>query len=132
MWLVRPLPLRLLVAFAAILWAWSSTSALVHPFLVRHATCEHGDVVEVHADGEADHASAAPSPDDQIGAATMDDDHDHGCSVPSGASSHRKAHPQLPSPWAIAQLHPATWWAGAPARGPPLAFAPKTSPPALA
>jgi hypothetical protein len=126
----RLLPVRVLVAFATILWAWSSTSALVHPFLVRHATCEHGDVVEVH--GDHDGASAAPDDGDQIGAADLDDDHEHGCSVPTTASDHRKARLLVPSPWSLVQPNPVTWWADAPARGPPLAFAPKTSPPTRA
>jgi len=99
----------------------------MHEALVQHAVCaEHGEVVEL--DGEV--ISAAPANGPQLRALDLVDEHEHGCGfdlvlvdevVISPAVDATAAAAVLPEPGPMATP-------GTP-RGPPLAYAPKTSPP---
>jgi hypothetical protein len=120
---------RVVAFLAAVLWVWSVSAAQVHGLLVEHAVCdEHGQTVEVH---RPDHPVADEAPDERPtwSAAPAHDEHDHGCAVASVAPD------EAPRVVALRPFTRLSWTtvdplavAEAP-RGPPLDFAPKTSPP---
>ncbi len=114
--------LAMLVGLCA--WLGGSVAQLVHEAVVTHVVCpEHGEVLEL--DGQAKAARADAS---EIRSASPDL-HEHACdfelvtfasTVPALAAWTGPAVPALDShPLARAQAP----------RGPPLAYAPKTSPP---
>lgn len=112
---------------ASLLWAWSVLAGQVHGLRVVHFVCDdHRAVVE--ASSERQHAPR----DAGVYAQQAEHGHDHGCPV--------QPLPSLPTP-----ALPAVAWFGLrwvlasdplpvapPARGPPLEYAPKTSPPLVA
>lgn len=113
-------------------WLFGTFAGGLHALLVRHVVCaEHGEMVEV--DRHGDEVSAHEALDgDVIRAAVGHGEHDHDCadeltnrtglSNPSwaGVVGRRVKRPVAPLTGAEAP------------RGPPLAYAPKTSPPAHA
>ena len=122
--------LRVVAFVAAVLWAWSVGAGQVHRLLVDHVVCDaHDETVEVHrgagpsAEASDDHGPtwAAPTPHPE-----------HGCATATVV-------PHEPPPFvvllAVSRL---SWKTADPLalseapRGPPLAYAPKTSPPDLA
>lgn len=113
-WLRRTRVLSAALTVAVVLaWMGGLSAKLAHEITARHAVCEdHGQLVE--DDGDAD-------------------EHRHGCELAGLPST--GAAPELPGPpedRLAAPAHPvvACWLARAHApRGPPLAYAPKTSPP---
>lgn len=111
--------LPLLLGLLAFLVA--STGALLHDILVQHEVCdEHGEVVEIdpNADADEDHGD--------------EDEHDHDCSFEGLATLATSELPTVDLPRADLPPHAAPDLTAAAPRGPPLAFAPKTSPPASA
>jgi len=118
---------RLLLALGLLAWIGASWADQLHAYLVVHAVCpDHGEIVEL-AHGEALTASHADGP--SVGDADVDDDHEHGCAtlwcqvvgLPTLAA-------RAPAPTAKPLTTSRSWSTAAP-RGPPLAWAPKTSPP---
>ena len=118
---------RFALLLGAVAWVSGWGASLVHQSLTLHVTCEtHGDVVDVGhgasiASSEVDH--------DQIGALDASDAHDHDCAFQALGVAR--------IPWVggvLARAVPVTRQddpaptVRAP-RGPPLAYAPKTSPP---
>lgn len=120
----------LVLALGLLTWILGLTAQQVHQLLVVHVTCpEHGEVVELSSDDEpAAHAEqSGPSwqlPDGDL-------DHDQVCGVPTlSLGGLASASVRSPLPQVVEfdhGLRPRQHLA----RGPPLAFAPKTSPPAL-
>jgi hypothetical protein len=121
---------RAVALVAALLWAWTVSAGQVHRLLVDHVVCD------THEQSVEQHRAAGPSADASSGAgptwhaAPAHGDHDHGCATASLAPSEP---PPLVALRAVSRLSWATVdplaVAEAP-RGPPLDFAPKTSPPA--
>ena len=120
---------RLLGLVAALAWVWSVCAGQLHELRAIHAVCaEHGHLVDVSASPlDADAREDAPGPT-AWAAAPIDD---HGCRI-------EKLVPIEPSPvvllravqrLAFPRVDPLA--ARQAPRGPPLAYAPKTSPPAL-
>lgn len=128
-WLRSNLSARVWFA-TLIVWLTTGNAAFVHEYSVAHVWCaEHGEVVELSA-----RASTASSEDGPtLSAGAQDNDHhDHGCALP-GVPATTDDLPVLcapPAPQAIAWPLVAVVLSLAP-RPPPLAYAPKTSPPAL-
>ena len=122
------LPRQLRVAallLAALAWMVCDALSEYHQLVVQHVVCpEHGELLELAQDG-AQHGSGQH----QVLPASGLSDHGHGCSLqglpsPEGASA---APNVVQHPARITQA-PLLAQALAP-RGPPLAYAPKTSPP---
>lgn len=113
-----------LVVWCAVLLSWLGAlgATQVHRYAVTHVVCEeHGEVVEIEAEA-AEEAVAKPAPGER---------HDHGCDL-LGVGGPATV-PETPRPFVAAEtLPPPRPVAALPAapRGPPLAYAPKTSPPA--
>ena len=112
-----------------LIWLIGQAGQLYHEARVAHAMCaEHGELVELHGEtaGEHDHEAGW-----QVDRAALVE-HDHGCSTQVasfGAALQAKA-VVLPLPLVVPlRLY---FLAPAGARAPPLGYAPKTSPPALA
>jgi hypothetical protein len=102
----------------------------VHRLQVLHVQCvEHGHTIERSL---TDGAQAQARTADELKAPPDCGEHSGHCAL--------HALPQVAEPPAVARLEPPppvdlpvrTFHAATPARGPPLAYAPKTSPPALA
>lgn len=114
---------------AAVVWAWTVSAGQVHRLLVEHAVCdEHGQTIEVHH-AEDPTAEAAPERGPTWSAAPGHAEHDHGCTVSSVPPN------EAPPVVALRAVSRRSWTtldplavAEAP-RGPPIDFAPKTSPP---
>jgi len=108
-------------------WLGGLMSASMHEALVQHTVCaEHGEVVEL--DGEV--VSVAGQDGPQLRALDGAETHEHGCSFDLLlvddvviSPSVEATPPEAPPLTTTAMTSP-----GAP-RGPPLAYAPKTSPP---
>ena len=118
---------RALSLLAAVLWLWNATTSEVHHLVVKHVVCaEHGELSEVKSHGGA--AVSEPGAHPSIVAA--DAEHpDHGCAgvlpTPDRAPAVLGAPRMHRAPLVVADP---TCTPAAP-RGPPLAYAPKTSPP---
>lgn len=115
----------------ATLFVWLATgnAALVHEYTVTHVWCaEHGEVVEQESRG----VTASSSKETTASAGSKDGDHhDHGCGLPGGPP-HTDDLPIVLNPPTVTF---APWPTVAAVtcrapRPPPLAYAPKTSPPA--
>lgn len=122
----------LLLALSAVLWMLGATAQQLHQLTVRHITCpEHGEVLELSAAQGDDSVGSAPQDLPSVSDATGDLDHDLGCGVPALVHAASFTHqPSWTAPDDAPLLsHPAAH--AHPARGPPLAYAPKTSPPRL-
>lgn len=121
------------LALGLLVWVVSSWANGLHEYLVLHAVCaEHGETIELAA-GDHDPADSASAHEDErqasIRAAHDEDDHDHGCASLLASWQGLPPAPALP-PIAFVKPHRSpTIWAHAAPRGPPLAWAPKTSPP---
>ena len=109
----------------------ATTSAQqVHEAVVQHIRCvDHGQLVEVDSHGEHDALAATHTDTDADPDAPADDEHDQHCDLDLSLAV---ALPTLTPPliphlsrWAPDEQPPSL---GAP-RGPPLTWAPKTSPP---
>lgn len=115
-------PSRAFLALAGLLWIWAFCAQQIHGATVVHVVCpEHGEVTELAPGGApVDHATISALPDGE---------HHDGCALPAIA-------PAL-LPTALAPLHPQEAPELLPSlrpilpdvRGPPLTYAPKTSPP---
>lgn len=119
--MVRPLHIALAL-IAALCQAGVIVGSVVHEASTVHVVCEdHGHVLELD-----DHHEA---PFEDGLSAGEHDEHEHGCAFAgAGFGADVPAHtgvalPQVPPLVAVSTVSP-----DAP-RGPPLAFAPKTSPP---
>lgn len=114
----------LLVTLVA--WVGGLTAQVLHEAAVAHVVCaEHGEITELH-DGERE---AAPAVTD-----AGDEDHDHDCDLaglPGFGPGEIAIGAVVAPPLAVERPAPEPWTADAPARGPPLTWAPKTSPPHL-
>ncbi|MCB9741412.1 MAG: hypothetical protein H6741_29915 [Alphaproteobacteria bacterium] len=112
--------LSLLLGLTA--WLLGLSAAQVHRLLVQHVVCaEHGDVLEL------DSSRAAPSDEVSI---TSKADHDHDCPLEGIATQSVAAQTlSLPPPLAEPIVAPRLGALVDGVRGPPLAYAPKTSPP---
>ena len=116
---------RFALLLGTLTWLAGMGAQQVHRIVVQHARCaDHGEIIELASD---ETSSEVPS-----ASVDQDAEHDHDCMlqalVGQGLSPSLIA---LPTPTDAplilrARLH------DAPARGPPLARAPKTGPPALA
>ena len=122
--MASPTTTRVVLLAGLLAWVFGQWAALKHQVEVLHIRCaEHGEVIEVGTDADA----AVHSDVAQI-SAPDDEEHEHGCKVlplNEAKSQAIKLTALLSSPVYIAPLK------GTPAapRGPPLAYAPKTSPP---
>lgn len=121
---------HLLGLIAALLWAFTVSAGQVHRILVAHAVCEeHHEIVEsrTSASRDPDEGAQRHGPSARV----ADPHGKHGCEVgvlaPSGPPPavvvHRVALRVLGPAEQIVRAHPP--------RGPPLEYAPKTSPPAV-
>jgi hypothetical protein len=121
---------RFAVLLGAVAWVSGWSASLVHHSLTVHVTCEvHGDLVDVGHAGPS--VGVAERDHDVARALDVADDHDHDCALQAlgvaripavawpSALSTRLERPDDPVP---AERAP---------RGPPLAYAPKTSPPGV-
>lgn len=119
---------RLLLALGLLAWIGGTWADRLHAYLVVHVVCpDHGEIVELAPGGPtvAHRAHDGTS----IGDADVHDEHDHGC---ASLLCQVEALPVLalrhPPPTARPLVSPSFGTTAAP-RGPPLAWAPKTSPP---
>lgn len=120
--LARPFAL-----FAAMMWLWSTSASEVHHILVKHVVCaEHGELSEVRGHGDTVQSDQADHPSIAADAPAHPD---HGCA--GLVATPDRAPPVLGTPRvtraALLVADPLTTPAAP--RGPPLAYAPKTSPP---
>lgn len=127
-----PTLVRLVMCVGLCAWLFGSFASGLHALLVRHVVCEeHGQLVEL------DHhqAQAATEPSDDavtVTAAAGHDSHDHGCTDElTDRSGLAQAHGVAAVGRRIKRSVEPLRGAEAP-RGPPLAYAPKTSPPVVA
>jgi hypothetical protein len=132
MTLARALLVRLVVLAAMLAWTGGQLAASLHKLETIHVRCaEHGHVIEIELAtvAAADHVHPQQ---DELRAAPDCQDHEQHCLhqlLPQTRLASAAAPPPLP-----ALAHPASLFAARQhdARGPPLAYAPKTSPPATA
>lgn len=119
---------RLLLALGLLAWIGVAWADRLHAYLVVHAVCpDHGEIVELAGGGH--HAGLPDHGGPSIGDADAHDGHEHGC---AHLLFQVQALPALavvyPPPSARPLVAQAVGYTAAP-RGPPLAWAPKTSPP---
>lgn len=113
-------------------WIAGSVASSIHHVVVQHAVCaQHGEVVEL-AHGEAvefdDDVVASELP--ELRAAPATPVHDHGCSFDVGSLDGTEVTPaEMTSLRLLVWPETAPLPACQPPRGPPLGYAPKTSPP---
>lgn len=125
---MRRLPanvLRLVALLATLSWLGGSIAQLAHAALVQHVVCdEHGEVVEL-AEGAQHHDV------DRVEIAVPDaEDHGHGCDFEHATFTAASLElPAAPVPALVPVPTTNDLVRAAPPRGPPLAYAPKTSPP---
>jgi hypothetical protein len=121
--------------FAALCWVVGQLGLQLHSLQVQHVVCaEHGATMEVESPDEAaaelaDAARIAEAP-----ALTQDTpaEHDHDCAMSTVCDESVVGQSGVVTGQLVnADLERARPGPGAP-RGPPLRYAPKTSPPALA
>lgn len=114
-----------------IVWLTTESTALLHEYTVTHVWCaEHGGLVEQQSSGVSvssskDETTIQAGPNDR-------DHHEHGCGLPGGPPTTD----DLPRILNVPEVSASAWPAVAivtcrAPRPPPLAYAPKTSPPAL-
>ncbi|MCB9762150.1 MAG: hypothetical protein H6739_20290 [Alphaproteobacteria bacterium] len=117
---------RLALLLGVALWVFGLTARHVHRVQVMHVVCAvHGEILEMDAQASADDAHTGT---DELRTAP-DDPHDHDCAL-QGVSAAGLAQLTLALP--APTNHQRVPRLGARAhgiRGPPLAYAPKTSPP---
>lgn len=126
----RAIAARLALLLALVAWAGGQVASSVHRLQVLHVQCvEHGHTIERSlADGGQAQARTA----DELKAPPDCGEHSGHCAL--------HALPQVAHPPVVASLPPpppvdgrdTLPWVSTWARGPPLAYAPKTSPPSLA
>lgn len=121
-----------LLFMALLAWTMGLGARLVHRVEVTHVVCAaHGALMEL-GEESAEGSTEVASPSDAGGDPDDDDhgEHDHDCSLDGvSAVALASAPPALGFPWAFARAHDDRAARLPLARGPPLAFAPKTSPP---
>lgn len=117
-----------LLFMALLAWTMGLGARLVHRVEVTHVVCAaHGALMELDDVAGDDVAGDDERPD---GADDDHGEHDHDCSLDGvSAAALASAPPALGFPWAHARAHDDRAARLPLARGPPLAFAPKTSPP---
>lgn len=117
------------VAFVAmVLWAGANTASGVHAYRVLHVVCsEHGELSDVQLTDGSDHGHAAKTATASAGAVAHPD-HCAFAQLSIDRAPRAKA-PGAALSEALVTSDP-TVDPGIP-RGPPLAYAPKTSPPAV-
>lgn len=128
----RAIAARLALLLALVAWAGGQVASSVHRLQVLHVQCvEHGHTIErslTEGGGDGEQARAA----DELKAPPDCGEHSGHCAL--------HALPQVAEAPAVARLEPPprvdlpvrTFGLATLARGPPLSYAPKTSPPALA
>ncbi len=121
---------RCALLLGLMVWLLGSLAQQIHLAAVVHVVCaDHGEVVEIdrgHAHAAVDDRAAGP----RLEAPVDGPAHEHGCDLDDAlrfALAAPDASHALPAPRALVQRR-LSLPVGAP-RGPPLAFAPKTSPP---
>lgn len=121
-----------LLFMALLAWTMGLGARLVHRVEVTHVVCAaHGALMEL-GEAAAEGTTEVASQGDPGGDQDDDDhgEHDHDCSLDGvSAVALASAPPALGFPWAFARAHDDRAARLPMARGPPLAFAPKTSPP---
>lgn len=128
----RAILLRLLVLTALLAWTGGQLAASLHKLETVHVRCaEHGHVIEIELAtvASADHVHPQQ---DELRAATDCGEHEQHCLhqlLPQTPQVQSQALPGLPQGSQPLLVVAATHHD---ARGPPLSYAPKTSPPAIA
>lgn len=119
------------MVLAVVAWFAGQLGASLHDLQTLHLQCmEHGHTIERAVD--APHDPVARNGHDELREAPLCGDHVDHCPMqllPSVASSASVHAASLPAPVFVPAVPAAT---SEPARGPPLAFAPKTGPPLTA
>jgi hypothetical protein len=119
---VRAQLARFTVLLGVFAWVTGWGASLVHQSVTLHATCEvHGDVVDVGHSASADRVA--------VKALDVAADHDHDCAFHALGVARA---PSLHTPVAHVEREvraDAPWPDLDAPRGPPLRYAPKTSPP---
>lgn len=121
---------RFALLFGALAWVSGWGASLVHQSLTLHVTCEaHGDRVDV--DNHHGAASASAAEGDVVRSLDALDAHDHDCGLQALGVA-RVAKVSVPKAFAqrVGRHDDPVPAIRAP-RGPPLAYAPKTSPPSV-
>jgi hypothetical protein len=121
-------PARPVAFLASLVWLWTVIVGQIHDLRVLHVVCpEHHEVIELHPSAVADDGHHRA----ELTAGASAHAHDHGCVIgsfpslgtPTGPAVVRLALRVRP----IGEPVPVS----PPARGPPLDYAPKTSPPSV-
>ncbi len=123
---------QLLTAATCVLWVVGSVSMQLHDIFNAHVVCaEHGVVEHVElADGTAQADATAQHDDGPAISAADTSDHGEACplqGIPSFGPAIAQA--SLSGPPLVSWLPPDPLVVPGAPRGPPLAYAPKTSPP---
>jgi len=118
---------RFTLLLGVVAWVSGWSASLVHQSLTLHVTCEtHGDVVDV---GHGAQVASDDGDHDQISALDAADAHDHDCAFQAlGVPRIPSLHGVAAHPVEVTRQDDPLPSVRAP-RGPPLAYAPKTSPP---
>lgn len=118
---------RFLLALGLLAWIGVTWADQLHAYLVVHAICpDHGEIVELaHGHGHV----LSPHDGVSIGKADVSSEHDHGCASLLCQLDMALASKSQPPPTSVRPLISRPQWPTAAPRGPPLAWAPKTSPP---
>lgn len=122
---------------ALLAWVISGTAALEHQYAVAHVWCaEHGELMELDRDRTSASASEGVTASASDGVTVSElrvsaEHHDHGCCLPGTATPTDELPVLLNPPVVSLPAWPAMAVTTTLApRGPPLVYAPKTSPPA--
>ena len=120
---LRPHLARLTLILGVVAWVLGWSASLVHRSVTVHVVCEvHGDTVDVG------HAQVGVAPAQDV-AKALADEHDHDCAIHAlGVARVPLLHGPVVRVERIARVDDPFPALHAP-RGPPLSYAPKTSPP---
>lgn len=129
---VRAVLVRLVVLAAMLAWTGGQLASTLHKLETVHIRCaEHGHVIEIERSTVAS-AGHVHAPQDELRAASDCGEHEAHClhqllpQTPAVSAAAPMGLPALAHPASLPSVHQHD------ARGPPLAYAPKTSPPAIA
>lgn len=125
MGVASPTTTRVVLLAGLLAWVLGQWASLKHQIEVLHVRCaQHGELIEVAAEDaeSALHAEVA-----QVSAPDAEE-HEHGCHIPLQSDVHLQVIKLTSSLSEPVYIAPVRGIPGAP-RGPPLAYAPKTSPP---
>lgn len=127
---LRAIFARLALVMALVAWAGGQLASTVHDLQTLHLRClEHGHVIERDAHLPDTVGQDARDPGPQLKQAPDCGDHVDHCPLQLLPSLHHASDPVLAVRPAPLYTPAAPVQAATPARGPPLAYAPKTSPP---